>query len=224
MLKMFGSCSEYIWARWKALILPSGESMKTLTLCLPRMAYSAAEPVSPEVAPRMLIASPRLSSTYSNRLPSNCMAMSLKASVGPLDSSCVYEPVFQLGQRRDLRRVAAVARVAIDLGGVGLGDQRLEVGRRNVGDELGEDCVGQVGIRQLAPGIEFGAADLRVVFRQIEAAIRRQAAEEDVAESLGRGVTAGRDIAHGETLKSEKRRFYRVERARRQRGLGLKSL
>jgi hypothetical protein len=31
MLKMLASCSEYICARWKALILPCGESMKTLT-------------------------------------------------------------------------------------------------------------------------------------------------------------------------------------------------
>jgi hypothetical protein len=87
MLKMLSSCSEYIWARWKALILPWGDSMKTRTPCLPRIAYSAAEPVSPEVAPRMLISSPRLASTYSKRLPSSCIAMSLKASVGPLDSS-----------------------------------------------------------------------------------------------------------------------------------------
>jgi hypothetical protein len=36
--------------------------------------------------------SPRFSSTYSNRLPSNCMAMSLKASVGPLDSSSRASP------------------------------------------------------------------------------------------------------------------------------------
>ena len=33
---------------------PCGESMKTLMFFLPRIAYSAAEPVSPEVAPRML--------------------------------------------------------------------------------------------------------------------------------------------------------------------------
>ena len=96
-------------------------------------------------------------------------------------------------------------RVAIDLGGVGLGDQRLEVGGGNVGDELRQDGEGQVGIRQLAPGIEFGAADLRIGLRQIEAAIRRQAAEQDVGESLGRGVAAGRDIAHGENPESEKR-------------------
>jgi hypothetical protein len=46
--------------------------------------------------------------------------------------------------------------VPINLRRVGLGDQRLEIRRRNVGDELGQDFVGQIGIRQLAPGIELG--------------------------------------------------------------------
>ena len=113
------------------------------------------------------------------------------------------EAVFEPGQRRDLRGIATIARVAINLGGVCLGNQRLEISDRNVGNELGEDLVGEVGIRQLTPGIEFGAADLRIAFRQVKAAIGRQTAEEDVAESLGRGVTAGRDIAHGENLKAK---------------------
>ena len=60
--------------------------MKTRTPRLPRSAYSAADPVSPEVAPRMFSVSPRRASTYSNRLPSSCIATSLKASVGPLES------------------------------------------------------------------------------------------------------------------------------------------
>ncbi|OQB98390.1 MAG: hypothetical protein BWX79_03327 [Alphaproteobacteria bacterium ADurb.Bin100] len=64
---------------------PLGLVMKTRTPFLPRIAYSAALPVSPLVAPRMLSCSPRRPSSYSNRLPSNCIAMSLKASVGPLD-------------------------------------------------------------------------------------------------------------------------------------------
>ena len=67
---------------------PAGEVMKTRTLFLPRSAYSAALPVSPLVAPRMLSASLRRASSYSNKLPSSCMAMSLKASVGPLESAC----------------------------------------------------------------------------------------------------------------------------------------
>ena len=71
---------------------PCGLSMKTRTPCLPRMAYSAALPVSPVVAPRMLSSSPRRASSYSNRLPSSCIAMSLKASVGPLDRASRYRP------------------------------------------------------------------------------------------------------------------------------------
>ena len=87
MLWMFASCRLNICACWNALMRPCGESMKTRMPCLPRIAYSAALPVSPEVAPRMLSVSPRRASSYSNRLPSNCIAMSLNASVGPFDSS-----------------------------------------------------------------------------------------------------------------------------------------
>ena len=76
MLWMFSSCSEYICARWKALMRPCGDSMNTDTPRLPRSAYSAAEPVSPEVAPRMFSVAPRLPSTYSKTWPRNCMAMS----------------------------------------------------------------------------------------------------------------------------------------------------
>ena len=71
---------------------PNGLSMKTLTPCLPRIACSAALPVSPDVAPRMLSVSPRRPSSYSNRLPSSCIATSLNASVGPLDSASSCTP------------------------------------------------------------------------------------------------------------------------------------
>ena len=68
---------------------PCGLSMNTRMPRLPRMAYSAALPVSPLVAPRMLSCAPwppfLRASSYSNKLPSSCMAMSLNASVGPLD-------------------------------------------------------------------------------------------------------------------------------------------
>jgi hypothetical protein len=50
---------------------------------------------------------------------------------------------------------------------------------------------------ELAPGIEVGAADLRIALRQVEAAIGRQAAEQDVAEGLGGRLAAGGDVAHG---------------------------
>ena len=69
---------------------PFGLVMKTRTPFLPRIAYSAALPVSPEVAPKMFSASPRRANSYSNKLPNNCMAMSLKAKVGPLDKASRY--------------------------------------------------------------------------------------------------------------------------------------
>ena len=46
------------------------------------------------------------------------------------------QAVFQFGQRRNPGCVAAVAGVAIDIGGIGLADQRLQISRRNIGDEL----------------------------------------------------------------------------------------
>ena len=64
---------------------PCGDSMNTAMPRLPRIAYSAELPVSPDVAPRMLSVASPSRSTYSNRLPSSCSAMSLNASVGPFD-------------------------------------------------------------------------------------------------------------------------------------------
>jgi len=46
-----------------------------------------AEPVSPLVAPRTLSVRSSRSSTCSKRLPRSCIAMSLNASVGPLESA-----------------------------------------------------------------------------------------------------------------------------------------
>ncbi|XQU67279.1 hypothetical protein OJJOAM_000010 [Cupriavidus sp. H18C1] len=87
---MFGSCRLNICAVWNALIFLCGLSMKTRMPRLPRIAYSAALPVSPEVAPRILSSCPARASAYSNRLPSSCIAMSLNASVGPLDRPSRY--------------------------------------------------------------------------------------------------------------------------------------
>jgi len=92
MLKMFGSSSENICAAWNGLMRPCGESMNTRMPRRPRIAYSAALPVSPEVAPRMFSSRPSFASTYSNNWPSSCIATSLKASVGPLDSRSRCRP------------------------------------------------------------------------------------------------------------------------------------
>ena len=52
-LWMLASCRLNICACWNGLMRPFGLSMKTRMPRLPRIAYSAALPVSPEVAPRM---------------------------------------------------------------------------------------------------------------------------------------------------------------------------
>ena len=90
MLWMFSSIRLNICACWNGLMRPAGLVMNTDTPRLPRIAYSAALPVSPLVAPRMLSVWPRRASSYSNRLPSSCIAMSLNASVGPLDKASRY--------------------------------------------------------------------------------------------------------------------------------------
>ena len=110
MLKMFGSSSENICACWNGLIRPCGDSMKTVMPRLPRIAYSAELPVSPDVAPRMLIDPCVLASTNSNRLPSSCSAMSLNASVGPLETRRRWSPGASVvsGVMSSLPNVAAV--------------------------------------------------------------------------------------------------------------------
>ena len=104
-----------------------------------------------------------------------------------------FEPM----HRRDLGGVVAGASVAIHLGGVGFVADRLKVGSRDVIDEFREDGEGEFRVGKRAPRVELGTRYLRIGFRQIESAIRRQAAEQDVAEGLGRRIAACREVAHG---------------------------
>ena len=105
-------------------------------------------------------------------------------------------PSVQRAQRRDLRGIAVGAAVAVDLRGVGLADDGFQVRRRNVGDELGQHREREVGIGQLAPGIQFGARHLRILLRQIQAAVRRETAQQNFGERLGGRIAAGGDVFH----------------------------
>ena len=53
----------------------------------PTQASMAADPVSPEVATTIVARLPRAVSSWSNSRPTSCRATSLKASVGPRNSS-----------------------------------------------------------------------------------------------------------------------------------------
>ena len=67
------------------MTLPIGNMMKQFTLALPRSPWIAALPVSPEVAPSMVMdfCLEPFFKKYSKRLPSSCRATSLNAKVGP---------------------------------------------------------------------------------------------------------------------------------------------
>ena len=94
-------------------------------------------------------------------------------------------------------RLVAATRVAIHLSGVGLVADGLEVSGGNVVDELGENGESQLGIRQRTPGIKLGTRHLRIGLGQIQAAIGRQAAKQNVGEVLSGGIASRREIAHG---------------------------
>ena len=75
--------------------------MKTSTLARPRNASIAAEPVSPLVAPTMVSRWPLRVRLASNSWPISCIATSLKASVGPWNSSSSqsFGPICTSGAR-----------------------------------------------------------------------------------------------------------------------------
>ncbi len=83
----FVSTAVVICRRCTSLTRPCGNRMNTSTFGRPRNASIAALPVSPLVAPTMVIRSPVRASAACIICPMICMAKSLKASVGPWNSS-----------------------------------------------------------------------------------------------------------------------------------------
>ena len=71
--------------------------MKMSMVLRSRTASMAAEPVSPEVAPTMVACWCRAVSVWSSMRPSSCSATSLKASVGPWNSSSRCRPLSPSG-------------------------------------------------------------------------------------------------------------------------------
>ena len=66
--------------------------MKMSIVLRSRTASIAADPVSPDVAPTMVACWLRRVSVWSSMRPSSCSATSLKASVGPWNSSIRCSP------------------------------------------------------------------------------------------------------------------------------------
>jgi hypothetical protein len=209
MLTMAGSSMLNICACWNGLILPRGVSMNTVTRPLPSMACSAAEPVSPLVAPTIVRVVSRRSSSYSNSSPSNCIAMSLNAAVGPFDRWPSSIP--------PVRSVTPTTRASPNFRrGVGALAQGPQVVGRDVVDEQPQHGRRQrrVALRglDLPPGRQGRRVDARVALRDVQPAVGREALQEDVAERAGGrvGGAAGGDVLH-------KARAYRGPPAERRR-------
>lgn len=121
------------------------------------------------------------------------MAMSLKASVGPLDRASSHR-LFSRWRRGTISPRAEYFR------GVRLGAQGFQVGRRNVVDVQRQDLEGQLGVAllvvRLAQAREHGVVHLRVVLWQVQATIGCQAFEQDVAELFAVCVTARAEVFH----------------------------
>jgi hypothetical protein len=157
--------------------------MNTRTPCLPRMAYSAALPVSPLVAPRMFSCFGRArASSYSNRCPSSCMAMSLKASVGPLDRHSRWRPA----------PAASAARSAAPktLGGVGGVAQRAQVGAGMSSMYSRRISKARSAYVRRAPARQGGVVDARVVRGQVPARRRAPGPRAGCRRSPEAGVQA----------------------------------
>ena len=80
---------------------------------------------------------------------------------------------------------------------VGLVDQAFQVVGRDVIAVARQHLEGQVGVGQAAPRLQRGVVDLRDAGRHHQAAIGRQAAEQDVGETLGGHAAPGGQIFHG---------------------------
>ena len=72
--------------------------------------------------------------------------------------------------------------VAVRLGSIGTRNQARQIVERDIVDELGQYGIRQIGIGHSPPLIELGSADLRIVLRQVEAAIGSEPAKQNLAE------------------------------------------
>ena len=118
---------------------PCGNSTTTSTWPRPRNASTAAPPVSPDVATTMVVRSDVCCSTWSISRATNCIARSLKASVGPWNSSSTN----RLGAELDERRGGRMAE-----GAVGLARHAREIGFGNArADERPDHLDGDFGVR-----------------------------------------------------------------------------
>ena len=114
------------------------------------------------------------------------------------DVEAVVFFTLQLAYRRDLAEIRIGAAVAVSLGGIGFIHQCLQIIRLDVVGQAGQDGKGQLPVIHAAHEFEFGGGKLWIGFRQIQAAVGREAAKEDLQERLLGRLAASGEITHGQ--------------------------
>ena len=192
ILPTFGASTVVICRRCTSLVRPRGCRMATFTRSRPAKASIAADPVSPDVAPTMVTRSSRSASTCSNSRPSNCIAMSLKASVGPWNSSCTQSPVSSCTSGATAGMVEA---------GVGVPAQRLEGAKGNGRADEGLDQPRrEFRIRQAAHGPPVAGREVRPGLGNVEPAIFGEPRQQHAAEIAHGRLPASGYVAHEATV------------------------
>ena len=154
------------------------------TCSQPRTPSIAAEPVSPLVAPTIVIRSSRSASTCSNSRPTSCRATSLNASVGPWNSSSSHWSIVDLDERGDGRVAERRVRVVADP----LEHHPVDLAV----DERPHHRRGDVGV--VAEARQVGQR--RPLVGHVQPAVDGEPGEQHVGEAeLGRR-TARRDVPH----------------------------
>jgi hypothetical protein len=157
--------------------------MNTRTPCLPRSAYSADEPVSPEVAPRTLSwRSPR--QRVFEEMPEQLQRDVLERERRTVGDAQQEQSGLERLQRSDL--VAAEHCL-----GIGAVDDRSQVAGRDVVRVTREDREGQFAIVEWAQPRELGGGEPWVGFWHDEPAVRREPFEQDRRERLRRHRAPG---------------------------------
>ena len=158
----------------------------------PAQASIAAEPVSPEVAPTMVTRASRAASTWSNRRPRSCSAMSLNDERRAVEQ-LLHE---QAGVELDQRHHGGMAEA-----GIGVAAQRGERGERDrVADERLDHTRGQRVVRQAAHRAPVGRGEVGPGLRHVQPAILGQTGQQHAGEVADRSLAAGGDVAHGSSV------------------------
>ena len=190
-LWMFGSSSAYICACWNALIRPCGDSMNTAMFRLPRIAYSAELPVSPDVAPRMLSRRSLLAQRVFEKMAEELQRDVLERERRAVRKAKQMKPRLERRERRDVLAAEHLGRVCAL-------DDRAQFVPGNIVDEAREDRERERRIRESAHARDLARRKPRIRARHGKAAIGCEPFEQDRAKRLWRVVprAARADVLH----------------------------